>query len=339
MSKVFKSKKHRHHFFKLRYLLFIGIIYLSFDTTYSYLLDRKTHLENKTYLKLLLSNTNQHFISDYQPKKFISEMISFLTNIDLSKPASLLSVNVTNADETKPVLLNSGADTDDYNLGNQEKITEYVKDPNPVIVTKPRIYIYNSHQLENYSNKNLEIYNITPNVMMASYMLKEKLNDLGIGTIVNESNLAEFIRANNWTHADSYKASRIFVLDAKAKYDTLEYYIDIHRDAIKKEEGTIKIGNKTYAKTLFVVGLENPGYEKNLELANNLHNRINKAFPGLSRGVMKKQGAGVDGVYNQDISNKSMLIEIGGYDNSIEEVMSTTEALSKIMYEYIEGVS
>ena len=169
------------------------------------------------------------------------------------------------------------------------------------------------------------------------YMLKEKLNALGIQTIVNEFNLAEFIRINNWGHADSYKASRIFILDAKSQYSTLKYFIDIHRDSIKKDAGTIKIQGKNYAKTLFVVGQENPSYEQNLALANNLSNKINNKYPNLNRGVIKKQGAGVNGVYNQDISPNSMLIEIGGYQNNFEEVMNTVNALADILYEYIKG--
>ena len=55
------------------------------------------------------------------------------------------------------------------------------------------IYIYNSHQLENYNNYNLEIYGITPNVLMASYLLKEKLNERGLSTIVEDTNLTEFL--------------------------------------------------------------------------------------------------------------------------------------------------
>lgn len=338
MNRIFKAKKHRKHIFKLRYLLFVGIMYLSFDTTYGFLLDKKTNLDGDLYLKLILSNTNNHFVTDYKPRKIINNTVALLSNIDLTNPLSLLSINTK--DINSEVAMNEDTiHSDDYDLDEQEKLTDYIKDPNPSVVNRPRIYIYNSHQLENYNAKNLEIYNIMPNVMMASYLLKEKMNDLGVGTIVNEFNLAEFIRINNWNHADSYKASRIFILDAKNKYDTLEYYIDIHRDAIKKEEGTKVIGGKSYAKTLFVVGLENSNYEKNLALANELHKRINKKYPGLSRGVLKKQGANVNGVYNQDISPKSMLIEVGGYENTIEEVMCTVEALSNILYEYIEGES
>lgn len=337
MTKPFKSKKHNRRFFKLRYLLFIGIVYLSFDTTYGYLLDKKTNIENEYYLKIILSDTNHHFKFDYKPRKIISEAVAMLSNIDFTRPSSLLTINTSNYN-TKAVIAD-GEHSDIYDPTEQEKVTEYLKDPNPITVTKPRVYIYNSHQLENYNPKNLEIYNISPNVMMASYLLKEKLNDLGIPTIVNEFNLTEFIRINNWKHADSYKASRIFALDAKNKYDTLEYYIDIHRDALKKDASTIKIAGKNYAKTLFVVGLDNANYDKNLALANALHKQIQAKYPGLSRGVLKKQGKGVNGVYNQDISPKAMLIEIGGYQNTFEEVMCTVEALSKILYNYIEGQS
>jgi stage II sporulation protein P len=338
MKKINKSKKYVKIFKNLKYLLFVGIIYLSFDTTYGYLLSKKADEENIIYLRLALSESNHHFESNYEPKMFLNKAITFLSNIDLNKPTSILRFNNTiNANGNKPAEVLPATHTDDYNLDEQEKITEFIKDPNPSNVTKPKVYIYNSHQLENYNAKDLELYNITPNVMMASYLLKEKLNDLGIGTIVNEFNLSEFIKANGWNHADSYKASRIFILDAKSNYSSLEYYIDIHRDAIKKDSGTIKIGGKNYAKILFVVGLENKSYEKNLNLANTLSEKTNKIYPGLSRGVIKKQGAGVNGVYNQDISPSSMLIEIGGYENTIEEVMCTVEALSKILYEYIEG--
>ncbi|MBR2137762.1 MAG: hypothetical protein IJ966_00470, partial [Bacilli bacterium] len=37
-----------------------------------------------------------------------------------------------------------------------------IKDPNPTNIEKPLVYIYNSHQLENYSSANYEAYNVTP---------------------------------------------------------------------------------------------------------------------------------------------------------------------------------
>ena len=63
----------------------------------------------------------------------------------------------------------------------------------------------------------------------------------------------------------------------------------------------------------------------------------NKYYPGLSRGIYKKEGAGVNGIYNQDISSNVILIELGGAYNNIDEVLNTTEAISKVLYHYING--
>lgn len=68
-----------------------------------------------------------------------------------------------------------------------------------------------------------------------------------------------------------------------------------------------------------------------------INNLFNKYYPGLSRGIYKKQGAGVNGVYNQDISSNTILIEIGGVDNNIDEVLNTTEAVANVLYYYIKG--
>ena len=43
---------------------------------------------------------------------------------------------------------------------------------------------------------------------------------------------------------------------------------------------------------------------------------------------MKKTGANVNGVYNQDLSPNCILIEVGGVDNTIEEVNNTMDAIA-----------
>ena len=171
---------------------------------------------------------------------------------------------------------------------------------------------------------------------MASYLLKEKLNKNGISTIVEDTNLTEFLELNNWNHSMSYKASRIFMLDKQNTYNSLKYYIDIHRDSVNKSLSTIEINNKTYARILFVVGLEHKNYSKNLDLANEINSLFDKYYQGLSRGILKKEGQNVDGIYNQDISSNSMLIEVGGVDNNIDEVLNTINAITDILTKYIK---
>ena len=264
-----------------------------------------------------------------------NKIIKALANIDIKKPTTILTKNfgykINNDINGKNIAVASDVEEKE----NLEVKTKYIKDPNPTEVKEPRVYIYNTHQLENYSATNFEDYNITPNVLMASYMLKEKLNKNNIPTIVETSNINEFLNLNGWNYASSYKASRFYVLDALSKNNKLDLLIDLHRDAISKDKSTAQINGKNYAKVLFVVGLEHENYEANLELANKLNSLIKEKYPAISRGVITKQGAGVNGIYNQDLSPKSVLIECGGKENSIDEVMNTTEILTQIIKEYL----
>ena len=49
---------------------------------------------------------------------------------------------------------------------------------------KPIVYLYNTHQLEEYSSDYLEVYNIKPTVLLASLILKDYLSKMGIDCIV-----------------------------------------------------------------------------------------------------------------------------------------------------------
>ena len=88
---------------------------------------------------------------------------------------------------------------------------------------------------------------------------------------------------------------------------------------------------------MFLVGLENPNYEENLEFSNKISDAINSRISGLSKGIYQKEGEGVNGVYNQDFSNRTILIEIGGPENTIDEVYESLLILSEVLTEVIES--
>lgn len=318
---------------KINIIIYSLIIYSFFSFTfYSSLKDNKG-INNEEFIKFLLKGGNIEQIEYTNFSTIVNKSFNYLLDIDLSKPNTLL--NKTIFKENKNITINHN---DDYsNMKELESISSYMEDPYKTDINNPCIYIYNSHQLENYKNTNLEIYGITPNVLMASYLFKEKLNKLGISTIVEETNLSEFLRINNWDYSSSYKASRIFMLDKINKYNSLVYLIDLHRDSVGRNLTTINIKGKNYAKVLFVVGKDYNGYEKNLELANRVSDLINKHYPGLSKGILKKGGNGVNGIYNQDLSSNSMLIELGGIENDINEVLNTLDALSVVFNELVKG--
>ncbi len=200
---------------------------------------------------------------------------------------------------------------------------------------KNRVYIYNSHQGETYSMKYLEVYNIVPDVLMASNMLKDKLDSIGINTVVEESDILAYMKENNLNHSGSYIASKHFLTKAIKEYPNIELFIDLHRDAATHNATYAKIDGKDCAKVLFVIGLENPNYQANLSVVTEINNILLDKYPQLTRGIMKKEGAGVDGVYNQDLNSNVILIEIGGNENNIEEVNNTLDIVASVIGEYL----
>ena len=312
---------------KIKGIILIIVVYLSFAYTFYYSFKSNPRIMNEGFINYLLDSGNTLMVNNYKLPKIINKTINFLLKIDITKPDTLFN---------NTIISYNTAEEDNYsNLEYLKQVSYYMEDPNKVDIQNPIVYIYNSHQLENYNNNNLEIYGITPNVLMASYLLKEKLNQKGISSIVEDTNLTEFLSLNNWDHSNSYKASRIFILDKKNTYPSLKYYIDLHRDSVGKKISTVSIKSKDYARILFVVGLEHDNWNSNYNLANDLNNLFNDKYPGLSRGILKKEGPTVNGIYNQDISTGSMLIEVGGVDNNISEVMNTLNAICDVLSTYI----
>ena len=309
MKKIRLKKK---FYFRNMILLFVCII--SFIISYNI----KLYSSNEEFIMNLLNASN--YYNKYEDKNIIKKINNYLYNVNLNEPVTLLE-NMFNYESTS-----------EYYPEVLETITKHINDPTNDVIDNPIVYIYNSHQLENYDSSNYEPYNITPNVMMASYLLKEKLNNYNIPTIVEEGNINEFIKINNWDYNYSYIASRYFIEEAKRKYPSIKYFIDIHRDSVTKEYSTAIINDISYAKVLFVVGLDHDNYKGNLDFANNVNNRL---INGISKGIIKKSGPNVNGIYNQDISSNALLIEVGGYQNKIDEVYNTIDVLANTLKEVI----
>ena len=197
----------------------------------------------------------------------------------------------------------------------------------------PLIYIYNTHDREEYAKNN--IIELNPTVSLVNNILKEKFSSNNIDVLVEERSIKEILNRNNWSYSYSYKASRIYLDEVKNNYPTIKYFIDVHRDSLTKDKTTVIIDDKSYAKILFIVGLENPNYQYNLEFTEKINNKLIEKYPNLSKGILKKSGPGVNGVYNQDVSPNSILIEVGGYENNIYEVLNTTLAFYDVFMEVI----
>lgn len=304
MKKRFKSRKKLNNLKKIIYLIFILI---GFFLSYLYFYYKvRNMISSEDYLNYLLK-------------------VGFNKQIDSSYIKSSLLSNIT-FDNTS-VTENNNDDT--------SQITDKSNTKEVLNSTKPIIYIYSTHDTEGYFSSYFNIYNIKPDVKIASYYLQEKLNDLGLNTIVEKRMIKDALNKNNWVYKDSYKASRIYLENTYQNNTSLKYFIDLHRDSSLKSKTTTTIDGKSYARVMFLVGLEHDNYNANLKVATDINNLIKAKYPSLTRGIYKKSGPGVNGIYNQDFNSNCILIELGGQYNTMLEVSNTIDILAKILYDYI----
>lgn len=214
-------------------------------------------------------------------------------------------------------------------------VNENIKsDYENLIFEEPLIYIYNTHEVETYSKEGYEELNITPSVKDASFLLQKYLKEEGIESVVEENSFMDILNANSWAYDQLYKVSRIYLENALKRYENIKLYIDLHRDSIKKSNSTVTIDGQKYAKILFVVGVSHPNYEENLKVAQELNEIITKNA-NISRGILKKTSATANGIYNQDLNENIVLIEVGAYQNTYSEVDNTLKVLAKSIKDYI----
>lgn len=168
------------------------------------------------------------------------------------------------------------------------------------------------------------------NVVALGSRLSNKLNEKGIGTEHDQTNMTEELNKRQWKSNKSYSMSGDIIEANANKNGKLEYYIDIHRDSLRRDITTKTLNGKDYAKLFFVVGKGNEKYEKNLQFVKKLNTELEKRYPGISRGIFLKPNSMGNGVYNQDISEKAILIEVGGVDNNFEELDRSIDAFSEV---------
>lgn len=302
--KKFKTKKNSSK----NIILFISLFLISMAFSINYLC-RENLINNNTIVDVLISDF------DFSSQKSFTD-IDFLLKYALN--IELVESNIAFSEEEEKVASN------DIVIKEEE------------VVSEPLVYIYNTHQTEKYKSGYLENYNISSTVLTASNILKEYLKDFGIGVIVEEDDVAAKLHSLNWKYGYSYKVSRMFMESAKDENPSLKYFIDLHRDSSIYDKTTTEIDGEKYVKILFVVGLDNENYEPNLKLAEDLSKILKKYNENLYRGIMKKSGAGVNGIYNQDFDPNTMLIEVGGQYNNISEVNNTLKVFAQVLFDYIK---
>lgn len=316
----------------------------------------------------LLGYENHYFTQslpmDSHNPKYASVLFELATSINLDDPRSLLGRELPGFSLYDTEIVIAGEGTNYTNIPfesapplevimaereaaiqNLEEVNRPQDKPDvipPKMTTGDNkvVYIYHTHSRESYlpvlkgvTNPDLA-YHSKINVTNIGARLTEDLRERGIGAIVNKDDLQGMLTEKKLEYSQAYDFSRPIVKSAMANNRDLEYFIDIHRDSSRKKLTTVTINGKAYARVSFVIGGENDHYQKNLKLAESLHKLLQKKYPGLSRGVLKKQGKLTNGMFNQDLSDNAILIEFGGVDNNFDELYRTSDAIADVFSSY-----
>jgi stage II sporulation protein P len=162
-------------------------------------------------------------------------------------------------------------------------------------------------------------------------MLKDHLNNNGISSIVETKKISDYLKKNKLSYYYCYDASRKYLKEAMKEHE-YKVIIDLHRDSVKHKVTTYTKDNKNYAKIMFVLATKNKNYKANEEFINNINSKLDESYKGISRGIYKRD----DVIFNQDLNSKAMLIELGGVDNTIEELNNTLEVLARVLKEALD---
>lgn len=318
-------------------------------------------IESSTFLYLLgLENRafQQAYPKDEALPQLSTTIFQLATSVKPNDPRSLLGHELPgfSAFDTKIVIAGEGTDYTNLPFESAPPLEEILKDRQAKMDEPPEekqvkkdtpstgkrdvVYIYSSHSRESFLPQLPEVtdpdqaYHSKVNITMVGDRFNKALQANGIGASVEKTDIMKVLNDKGWDFAQSYKASREVVQEAFSSNKDIQYLFDLHRDASPRKKTTITINGKDYAKIMFVVGAENPNYEKNLAFASKLQDLIDEKQPGLSRGVITKKGAGTNGIFNQDLSENSLLIEFGGVYNNLEELYRTADILADIFSEF-----
>ena len=276
------------------------------------------------------------------------------TTLDLTVPQDVMNL-MMNLQEHLMMLLVSEEVEEMYTLLNDgfafsgeydptqtklEETTQPIEENEEISepLSKPLVYLMNTHTTETFEDNKIDAALGRPfNVQDLSYMMAEYFNNHGIQTIVENRDVGDLVREKQWAYYRSYEASRIFLEEVADQHETLNFFFDIHRDSLQHQWTTIEINEKSFAQIVMIIGADHENYHQNYEIAQHVHQLLEENYPGLSKGVMKKSGVGVDGIYNQDFSEALLLFEIGGVDNTQEELRNTVQVLTNSLAELINN--
>lgn len=275
----------------------------------------------------------------------VSLVSSGLLGVDLLDPISMLCYQfpalAKEEEAALPVTADAGADEpDDFERVKVQVKGRYIAQDKP----KYRVLIYHTHSYEAYEQVQGASYVETSkwrsadsafNIIRVGDELTRRLRAMGV-EVVHDKTEHEPPKLGT-----AYERSLKTLENYAQQGEEFDLLIDLHRDAASSRNtnpSTTLVDGKECARLMMLIGNgENgfsvmPQWEENFKLAQALTDSLNGMAQGLCRDVMVKGGR-----YNQHMSTKAVLIEVGHNENTLDQAVNATGPLAKAIVSVLTG--
>ncbi len=197
-------------------------------------------------------------------------------------------------------------------------------------VEGPQILIYHTHASEDFMDSIPGDPSTT--IIGAGNRLTELLEGYGF-RVLHDTGVYDQERDN------AYEKALPAVEQILKENPSIEVVIDLHRDEMANDRRLVMdLQGRTTARFMFFNGLsylrrqgeisylENPYILDNLAFSFQAQVLANEYYPGLTRKIYLKAYR-----YNMHLCPKSMLIELGAQNNTVEEIMNACDPLAHVL--------
>ncbi len=210
----------------------------------------------------------------------------------------------------------------------------------------PQVLIVHTHGTESYNEGSLFKYyesdylrstNIEENVVAIGARIKEILTEAGYSVI------HDMTMHDDGNYNGSYASSRKAIKKYLEEYPSIKIVLDVHRDTVITQEGvkyrTIwEYHGKSAAQVMILLGAggskyPNDHWEENLGLSLMIYERAVKKYPDLMRPILMRSS-----LYNQDLSNGGILVEVGTCGNTFEEAILGAECFTDCLVDVMNSL-
>lgn len=210
---------------------------------------------------------------------------------------------------------------------------------------QPQVLIMHTHATECYAEadgmvsaqNNGRTTDTAANMVAVGEVLARTLNEAGICT-VQDAALHDYPSYNG-----SYGRSCRTVEQWLEDCPSIRIVLDVHRDAIEADGVRIKptalVEGQKAAQLMIICGADDgtmnmPNFWQNLRFAAALEAAVEGDYDGLTRPVLFDYRN-----YNQQLTTGSLLLEVGGHGNTLEEARYTARLVGQSLAKLLRGAA